>query len=592
MTNLSIFSKDLFTARHEFTRLFAEYLNDHQPPNKILYFHGSGGSGKTWLLNFLRDNCCKKFSKDTWQQIKAKRDSDLVADIQKARDWNYQPVPAVWLNFAQAAIIDDNPQSPFFGLVMLRRNLAKAAKELGYHLRFPFFDFACFLCLSRKGKSPKQIKEFLQSEEADLITAIVDSILDGVMPNGATIAKAILQLIEKHSGTDLQIWQKAKRLGLTKDDIREISTKDENGDLINELPHLFAKDLKAIMEKSNAPERIVLFFDSHDAFWVQNQHYFGDSRFFQKDEWLRRLLWALLDLKTPIVVVVAGQDKPRWAEATQTPISREYLDIQSVEDLSHSDASDYLHRVGSLDENLRDAFMDENLRNALIKFASVKANQVHPFFLSLCVDLVRDGKCRTPEDFSNLPSDEPKLKVLQEKLLNNVDSNIRYAVEVLSACRFFDLDLYLMLGKELGFQARETSFDLLTRFSFVQFQQLNHGYYRIHDLLRWLNYQIRNKTTSNAHKVLDQYYSRLDRSSEAIYHRVRWDRKEGWKKLIRIIRTQHNGNESENNTNQLNEWYLLEESQSLIEAFFEGRNIDDIEPTKIISMEDGHVSDE
>ncbi len=60
---------ELFTDRDEFTCLFARYLNEDPAPEKILFFHGGGGNGKTLLLEYLRKNCCKRFRRDIWRQI-------------------------------------------------------------------------------------------------------------------------------------------------------------------------------------------------------------------------------------------------------------------------------------------------------------------------------------------------------------------------------------------------------------------------------------------------------------------------------------------------------------------------------------------
>jgi hypothetical protein len=515
MKNLSRFSKDLFTDRHELTRLFAEYLNDDQPPNKILYFHGSGGSGKTWLLNFLRDNCCKKFSKDTWQQIKAKPDADLADYIRIATHEYCIPVPGVLLDFSvQKAFENDNLQNGFYGPLMLRRNLAKAAKELNYTLRFPLYDFACVWYLYKKDKlSKEKLKELFPHEEIDFLVEIY------TLFSGNSIfstGKAVLKLFNKHLGEKFILYLQQRQL--TNKDVQDIQNLDVDKELISELPRLLAQDLNAAMSQQQAPKTIVLFFDAHDKCWDQNAIHFAGDLFFQKDEWLGRLLWALLELKAPIMVVVAGRDELRWAGATQTqvPISMQYLHTQLVKDFSPDDAIDYLHRVEGLDENLRNAFMDKNLCNALIEFASVKDKQVHPFFLSLCVDLVREGKCRTSKDFSDLPLDEPKLKVLRERLLNNVKTEIRDAVEALSAALDFDYKIFKMLGEKLGLQLTRTYFDDLTRFSFVE--QLDKDRYRIHDLLSRLDYESGNERTRQAHEVLAQYYWDNKNLPYVIYH--------------------------------------------------------------------------
>ncbi len=49
-----------FTDRDAFIRRFAEYLNDEQPREKILFFQGEGGMGKSLLLRFLQKTCCKR----------------------------------------------------------------------------------------------------------------------------------------------------------------------------------------------------------------------------------------------------------------------------------------------------------------------------------------------------------------------------------------------------------------------------------------------------------------------------------------------------------------------------------------------------
>ncbi|MEO0534727.1 MAG: hypothetical protein AAF215_12785 [Cyanobacteria bacterium P01_A01_bin.123] len=38
---------ELFTDRYSFTRLLAERINDDPPGQQILFFHGTGGNGKS-----------------------------------------------------------------------------------------------------------------------------------------------------------------------------------------------------------------------------------------------------------------------------------------------------------------------------------------------------------------------------------------------------------------------------------------------------------------------------------------------------------------------------------------------------------------
>ena len=134
----------LFTDRHKFTRLFAEYLND-EPRSTILYWHGDGGNGKSLLLKFLRENCCKFLSPEVWSELKAKPDAEFVQEIQRVNDWDQgvKLIPAVLHDFEPLPGGDKRYQHPFDGLLLLRRNLANRAKELGYQLKFPFYDYAC-----------------------------------------------------------------------------------------------------------------------------------------------------------------------------------------------------------------------------------------------------------------------------------------------------------------------------------------------------------------------------------------------------------------------------------------------------------------
>jgi tetratricopeptide (TPR) repeat protein len=274
------------------------------------------------------------------------------------------------------------------------------------------------------------------------------------------------------------------------------------------------------MEQPKAPPRIVLFFDTHEAFWGQQRQIRGDL-FFQRDEWLRCLL-AELELAAGIVTVVAGREKPRWAEARKQRIPSEYLDSQSVGHLSVADARNYLQRAG---------IPDAALTEALITYSSVALGQVQPFLLALCVDVVEKaqehGVSLTPADFKTAAEAEEKPKELIERLLKYVDENVADAVHALSAARAFDRELFFQLGDALRFQVTDALFRVLTRFSFVwQDERRGENWYRIHDLLRRLNYEGGNEITHNAHEVLEQCYRERGNVAEAIYHanRLDWER--------------------------------------------------------------------
>ncbi len=510
----------LFTDRYEYTYLFAQYLNEESPHKTILFFHGDGGNGKSLLLKFLRQKCCKRFSPKTWQQLQAIPKDEVAkvaAYIENAKPGEgCIPVPAVLLDFSQN-LIGDRLKSPFDGLLMLRRNLAEAFADLPYRLRFPLYDFACVWYLHKKGKSAEEIKRlFPLSEITGLIVPFID--LATKNPLG-TIGKAFFDIIGKDLGQQFTVYLHQRKL--KKEQVEEIFRKNLDTELIDELPRLFAEDLNASIAQQDSLRRIVLFFDAHEAFWG-HQRNLREEVFFQRDEWLRCLLRAL-DLDAGIVAVVAGREKPRWAEATRSAIPHQYLDTRLVGHFSAPDARDYLQKA-----DVKDAA----LQQSLIDYASVAAEEVHPLYLGLCADVVlaarAQGNFLTPDDFPTAPETLDKSRELINRLLRYVDKEVEAAVHALSACRAFDFELYLKLGQALHFHAtRAAFFDILTRFSFVwQAQRRGENWYRIHDLLRRLDDESGNEITHRAHEVLEQHYRERGEVAEAIYHanRLDWER--------------------------------------------------------------------
>lgn len=166
-----------------------------------MYFHGDGGNGKSLLLKFLREKCYKRLPQATWRQLKTKSDAEVAAYIQQ-ETWDYTPVPVVLHDFGQQTPGHDRPQDPFYGLLMLRRNLSNVAAELDYRLRFPLYDFGCVWYLYKTGKL-EQVKELLPAAELDLISTIVDVVSQ---TPGGTISKAILGIFSKHLGQQFNLY--------------------------------------------------------------------------------------------------------------------------------------------------------------------------------------------------------------------------------------------------------------------------------------------------------------------------------------------------------------------------------------------------
>ncbi|MBF2048828.1 MAG: hypothetical protein IGS54_15945 [Elainella sp. C42_A2020_010] len=510
----------LFTDRYEFTRLFVELLHQEPASEQLLFLHGDGGNGKSLLLRHLRERCCKRLAAEQWQQQRGRSDAELAHLIENLRPTEFIPVPAVLHDFGQSIGID-RPQDPFYGLLMLRRNLAEATVGLPYRLRFPLYDFACVWYLHQKGKSPQEIKSLFPLSD---VSGALSTLIDAVSGNAfGAIAKAALDFVVEDLEEKVTLY--LSRIGSPKQKIQEIQQQDVDRQLIYNLPRLLAQDLNAAMSQRQAPKRLALFFDTHEAFWGQQKN-LSDTLLFERDEWLRRLLRGL-NLKAGIVVVVAGREAPRWGEAgtvkPETEIPSQYLRVRPVGHLAAADAQVYLQRVG---------LTDGALRQALIDYASVEPNQVHPLYLGLGADGVLQANDRgvqlTAADFTTLPETADKSKVLITRLLKYVEPEIAYAVYALSACRAFNFELYRLLGQTLDFQPTRPSFELLTRFSFVwRTQRQGQTWYRIHDLLRRLNDAERQETTQRAHTVLRHHYQAQGEAAEAIYHLNRLDWKQG-----------------------------------------------------------------
>ncbi len=527
----------LFTDRHEITRRFAFYLNEDPPREQILYFYGDGGNGKSLLLKHLQFHCCKRFTPEVWQQLREipeQNAAEVANFVRYAAANTYTRIPVVRHDFGLIPIKEDKPQDRFYGLLMLRRNLAESAKK--YKFKFPNYDFACFWYLLNKGESDATLNQLFPNDLIDFLTPVVETFAG--FPVVSQVA-AGLKLIDKFGGIKRTMKLIQTRLGVSDEQADEIRRKDIDIELIDCLPKLFAGDLNAAMAGKHKPERLVMLFDTHEKLWDEKRNSQG-AKFWYQDEWFRRLLRAL-DYKLGIVVAVAGRDSPvaqlRWPNAPRFPIPEHYIDAQLVWHLSPADAKDYLHKV---EIDLPD------LADAVIKYASVNPDeswenlQVHPFYLGLCADVVLAERRRGIEllssDFARIPKLENKTAELTDRLLMYVDREVRSAVHSLSACRAFDEDLYMRLGAGCHFQASSANFEILTSFSFVWNEpQRGERWYRIHDLLRRLDSDRDNEKTRRAHGVLEGYYRELGNRAEAIYHANRLDWLRGVKEWVEVF---------------------------------------------------------
>ena len=158
-----------FTNRKSSIRHFADYLNDNQATEKILFFHGDGGNGKTLLLRFLKEKCCKRLNADNWEYVKTLEGDDFIENFTEAVI--YAEVPSTLIDFGMEPRGEYRPKEAFSALMKMRRDLS------GSGLRFPLYDFACNLYLHKTGQlTPDRVKDLSPSEETDLVKEFTDVI--------------------------------------------------------------------------------------------------------------------------------------------------------------------------------------------------------------------------------------------------------------------------------------------------------------------------------------------------------------------------------------------------------------------------------
>lgn len=505
----------LFTNRTKEIRHFVSYLLDSPGHERILFFYGDGGNGKSLLLRYLREHYCKYLSPENWEWVSRKSTKEIVAEIRESEGEG--EVVSALIDLGAPPRGDDRPQEAFSALITLRRSLSGTA------LRFPLFDFACVWYLFKTHRlSDEKVKALFPSDELDVISELAETIT-GTSWSGT--ARAVLGVFDKHLRGPYALRKRIKKIG--EEQLRELQRMDPESELLDTLPSLFAQDLNASMLTKKRPRRVVLFFDTHEAFWGPQRDVSNDL-FFQRDEWLRRLLGEL-HLDSGIVTVVAGREVPRWSEASRVNLPKGAVDIQLIGHLTLDEACDYLSNAG----------IPEKSRLELTHYSEVDSNQVHPFLLGLCADVFLSSHEKPVQgeisEFGELMREQGKLGALINRFLRYVDRDIEYAVRSLSACRAFDRHLFISLGESLNFRTTNADFDILTNFSFVWHsdEEGHKGKYRIHELVRRVLWEQEDELQTRAHEVLEQYYQGMSGSedplaiAETIYHRNRIDWKRG-----------------------------------------------------------------
>jgi tetratricopeptide (TPR) repeat protein len=501
-----------FVGRHKLIRHFAAYLNAPQPRPTVLFLHGIAGSGKSLLMRFLHDRCCNRLEPDNWKYLDSLDDEQFASQFAAAQA--VRIAPHAFVDFALPPSGDDRPREPFSALLMVRR-------QFGAALATPLFDFACLWYLKKSEQlTQERVRKLFRGPGIDLVAAIYDAISK---TKAGAISKAVLGVIDREIGDWVTFWPHKRHL--TPEDIEEIQQLSVEGDLIELLPEVLGRDLNCAFARPDAPQRAVLFVDSHESL-LGHATLESDYVRLQTEEWLRRLL-----VHAPIgrlVAVIAGQNPPSWSTAARFPIPQSYVDLQNVPLFSHAEAVVYLSRVGV--EKIAE-------QTTAIQIALVE-DQVHPLYLGLAADATLASRSRGESLNSDALTGTPELKSgakqILQRLLRAASREEEFAVRSLALCRGFDETVFRYLGDNLRFSTTAASLEAITALSVVS-ASLRQGrnWYQVHGLVQRLVEEGDQETANRTHRLMQRLYKdrMVERDpvvlAEMIYHENRLARKAG-----------------------------------------------------------------
>src|SRR6266516_4489104 len=497
-------SLELFCDRFEVIAHFVSLVNDDPPPRRLLYLCGMGGNGKSLLLRYLQARCCVRLPPGEWARLRR-----LPAAA----------VPVAWIDFGARPAGENRPQECFSALFMLKRQLAR------YRLATPRFDFAAVTYLHKLGFDlGRRLPELFPRSELGIALDLADALLPVQL---LRVGQELFGALDKR--LDEVFTRRKVRRRLPRVDAEEILSLAPEPDLIQQMPRLFAADLGAAVGQSARYRRVVLLFDTHEAFFgeaIADPAALVHADFLMRDEWLRSLL-GHLPLDAGVVAVVAGRTRPPWAHPPVAAIPDAYVDVWPVGHLTTGDGLAYLEKAG---------VGGEPLRLALTQYASIGLGEVHPYFLGLCADVAlaahRRGGTLDPGSFAQSGELAGKERELARRLLAWVPPEVEYGILALSACRSFTHSTFSYLGDQLGFPHQRSDFARLVAFSFIVpttggirgTQRAGEHAWKMHQILRRALASARPEPIRRAHETLERRYRDLAASGdfagqlEQLYH--------------------------------------------------------------------------
>jgi hypothetical protein len=436
-----------FTNREKAIKLLDDYLNKSNNDSlKALIFYGVGGIGKTALQRKL----CERLE-------------------------NYEP-PVPFAQFDMESIKD---QTNAYHEVLL--NMRFDFEQRGFKVKFPRFDL-CWAVINayEKGKPEPLVRSNpVLMETLKFATSLLAVPMSGVK-----------ELLENTIRQSPELERRFRNVFKTEDvmDLRKRAL-DGDGTLSSELISSFVQDLAVGLPVPDGKNcRAVIFIDTYESLWSGREGGLSaQARLL--DEWVRELVSYCIHPDVGVLPVICGRDRLLWAE--DDPEWKDELDQHLLGGLSFHDAQLFLSKCGigpSPGQSGPSALQDAIIKCCNeVPHADSAKTAFHPFYLSLCADIVlnnRDnhGEDPSPDMFTDVPSGKVENE-LAKRFLKSLDSRaMELWVTELSLTPRFDEECALALDDERKHHNGRSGWERLTNFSFMQIQP--DGFYRFHKVMR------------------------------------------------------------------------------------------------------------
>ncbi len=402
----------------------------------VLMFYGVGGTGKTWLLQKLRQ-CLDK------------------------------EIPSAYL--------DLDPRSGASGYFS---DSSRALAEIRRQFRTvtcPRFDlaYAWIRYKESAGDEPLFGTAGLLHGAWELLSQVAGSVIPG--GNLATwfAGKLSKPFWERFHTTKLGEWI-CTRVG-EKEFLR--LRQEDTQRIYPELPHRLLIDLKEYLPAQNGKKcRGVVFVDTFEALRLG---LLADAQAHEQEARIRELY----NPDSPVLLVIAGRDYLRWAEVEPDFDKRTHLEQHLLGGLSEWDAREFLKKCGILHAPLQDAVL--RVSRDVETQQCDDALGYHPFSLGICADTILATEDRgltiDPAQFDMAPGNTRQLAQRFMKSLGD-EAHAAWVRRLSLTPRFDEVAARAAFSPHAG-AAQDAAWEALLRYSFVKLADIR-GWYTFHSKMR------------------------------------------------------------------------------------------------------------